>query len=450
MTRAPLLGGAFGLETPVSPSPPPFSAANTQYFLNVRCALLALAQALRPCNVWLPSYLCPALLEPFQSSAVEARYYGVDEHLRVAGCGWLNDVHPGDFVIVIHYFGLPHSSFPACAAKRRGAYIIEDSSQALFLPQQFEESLCVLYSPRKFLGVPDGGVMASKEETGTEALALQPPPGGWWSSALAMMLQRRDFDLTGQPSDWYSLFQRVESNFPLGFYRSSDLSRAVLTCGVDYEAIRTRRRANYQALLDMLGVHALFPEIPEQAVPLGFPVRIEAGIRDRVLRLLHANRIYAPVHWKIDGGVPTLSLLTLVCDQRYSPDDMTPQAHRVQEGSGRRSVPYRNGHMSLLQQGFAEAMERAPANVSASASATVSMSRCRRSGKSREAEHSSAEILRHRQRFSRTIAKSRLDMTSGAPPGPGSMPACSRRWEIDAAEAPGSKTFVVLETQPAP
>ena len=335
MKRAPILGGAFGLETPVSPSPPPFSAANAQYFLNVRCALQALAQVLRPRSAWLPSYLCPALLEPFQSSGVEARYYSVDEHLRVAGCAWLKDVRPGDFVIVIHYFGVPHSSFPAGAAKRSGACIIEDSSQALFLPQQFKESLCVLYSPRKFLGVPDGGVMASKGETGTESLALQPPPGRWWNSALAMMLQRRDFDLSARPSDWYSLFQDVESNFPLGLYRSSDLSRAVLSCGVDYAAIRTRRRANYQALLDMLGEHALFPEIPEQAVPLGFPVRVEAAVRDRLLRRLHANTIYAPVHWRIDDVVPevfhdshtlSLSSMTLVCDQRYSPGEMRLQA----------------------------------------------------------------------------------------------------------------------------
>jgi len=331
MKRAPILGGAFGLETPVSPSPPPFSAAHAQYFLNVRCALLALVHVLRPRSAWLPSYLCPALLEPFQSSGVEVRYYGVDEHLRVSGRGWLNDVRPGDFVIVIHYFGVPHSSFPAGAAKRSGAYIIEDSSQALFLPQQFEESLCVLYSPRKFLGVPDGGAMASKGETGTESLALEPPPAGWWNSALAMMLQRRDFDLSARPSDWYSLFQQVESDFPLGLYRSSDLSRAILTCGVDYAAIRTRRRANYQALLDMLGEHALFPEMPEQVVPLGFPVRIEAAVRDRVLRLLHAKRVYAPVHWKIDGVAPSLSLLTLVCDQRYSPDDMTLQAREFKK-----------------------------------------------------------------------------------------------------------------------
>lgn len=331
MKRAPILGGAFGMETPVSPSRPPFSAANARYFLNVRCALLALARVLRPRSAWLPSYLCPALLEPFQSAGVEARFYGVDEHLRVSGRAWLNDVRSGDFVIVIHYFGVPHSGFPAGAAKRSGAFVIEDSSQALFLPQQFDESLCVLYSPRKFLGVPDGGLMASKGETGTESLALEPPPSEWWNSALAMTLQRRDFDLTAQPGGWYSLFQQVESSFPLGLYRSSDLSRAVLACGVDYAAILTRRRANYQALLDRLAEHALFPEIPEQAVPLGFPVRIDAGLRDRVLRLLYANRIYAPVHWKIDGAAPSLSSLTLVCDQRYTPDDMTLQAQAFEQ-----------------------------------------------------------------------------------------------------------------------
>ena len=328
-------GGCFGLETALRSSPPPFSAVNAQYFLNVRCALSSLIHVLRPRSAWLPSYLCPTLLEPFLSSGVKIRYYGVDENLRLADYRWLNDVRGGDFVIAIHYFGVPLSDFPAAEATRREAYIIEDSSQALFLPQQFEESLCVLYSPRKFVGVPDGCVLTSIRETGTESLELEAPPSEWWNAALAMTVQRREFDLTAHASDWYARFQYVESNFPLGLYRASDLSRALLTCGIDYEAIRKRRRVNYQVLLDLLGDYALFPEIPEQVVPLGFPVRIDSRIRDRVLERLYSSRVYAPVHWKIEDTVPELfeqshklahSSLTLICDQRYSPDEMILEA----------------------------------------------------------------------------------------------------------------------------
>ena len=324
MKGAPVLGGVFGLETPVPAGEPPFSAPNTQYFLNVRCALCALVHVLRPRSVWLPSYLCPSLLEPFRSSGVEIRCYGVDEHLHIAGSSWLEEVRRGDFVITIHYFGLPQSDFPAAGVKRKGAYLIEDSSQALFLPQQFEESLCVLYSPRKFLGVPDGGVMAPKGETGTESLRLDPPPKEWWNSALAMGLRRRDFDLAGGVNDWYSLYQDVESSFPLGLYQSSDFSRDLLA-SIDYETIGKRRRANYRALLATIGEHALFPELPEQVVPLGFPVKVDPNLRDGVLRRLYSRNVYAPVHWKIDHSLAR-SLLTLICDQRYSTDDMIFEA----------------------------------------------------------------------------------------------------------------------------
>jgi len=306
-----------------------------QYFLSVRCALKALCDARRPRSAWIPSHLCDALLAPFVQSGVEVCYYEVDDYLRVTETSWVEDVQAGDLVLVIHYFGFPNAGFPADKVKKRAAMLIEDASQALFLRQQFSESTCILYSPRKFLGVPDSGVMVSDAETGTESAPLQDPPAAWWRSAVALALKRRDFDLTGGPNEWHALFRQVEAAFPVGIYRASDLSKMLLSIGVDYDTIRTRRRANYSRLLHTVGGYAVFPELGQDAVPSGFPVRVNAGARDRVLHHLHAQRIYAPVHWPIDGRVPAsfqrshelaLSSITLVCDQRCTLDDMDRQA----------------------------------------------------------------------------------------------------------------------------
>jgi hypothetical protein len=329
-----ILGGVFGLESPVFPGRTLFSGLNAEFFLSVRCALYALVHVHRPGSAWLPSYLCGAILAPFLKSGVPVRFYPIDRDLRVSDTSWLNEIRAGDLAVVIHYFGFPNRSFPAEQVKRAGALLVEDASQALFLPRQFRESTCVLYSPRKFLGVPDSGVMVSTGETGAESVPLDEPPLAWWRQAVAMSLARRDFDLTGGPNDWFARFQRVESEFPIGLYRASDLSR-MLVAAVDYEAIRTRRRASYGRLLDGVGRHALFPELGPEVVPLGFPVRVEAGIRDSVLRRLHAAKVYAAMHWPIDGIVPAsfhqshglaLSSLTLLCDQRCTEQDMDRQA----------------------------------------------------------------------------------------------------------------------------
>ncbi len=332
-----ILGGVFGLESPCEggeSSRPPFLGRNTQYFLSVRCALIALIEARKPRSAWLPAYLCGTILTPFLQSKVAIRFYEIDDSLDVAETSWINQIQPGDLVLAIHYFGFPNPSFPSDQVTSRGAFLIEDASQALFLGQQFPESTCILYSPRKFLGVPDAGVMVSEGETGTESAELTAPPLEWWRSAVEMSLGRRDFDLTGQPNNWFAQFQNVESEFPIGLFRASDLSRMLLSA-VDYAAIRARRRANYAELLELLGEYAVFPELGPDVVPLGFPVRVNPGIRDYVLRHLHSVKIYSPMHWPVAGFLPpgflgsrqqSLSLMTLLCDQRCSRGDMRRQA----------------------------------------------------------------------------------------------------------------------------
>ena len=57
----------------------------------------------------------------------------------------------------------PKSSF-ASEVKKCGAWLLEDACQALLSDEVGRFSDFVLYSPRKFLGVPDGGVLVSNCE----------------------------------------------------------------------------------------------------------------------------------------------------------------------------------------------------------------------------------------------------------------------------------------------
>jgi hypothetical protein len=75
--------------------------------------------------------------------------------------------------------------------------------------------------------------------------------------------------------------------------------------------------------------------LPLEVVPSGFPVRVNAAARASVLRHLHAEGIYVPVHWPIAAVVPAsfhrshelaLSCMTLLCDQRCTLEDMDRQA----------------------------------------------------------------------------------------------------------------------------
>jgi len=334
-SAAKILGGAFGLEVPANVAGAvPLFGAEAQYFLSVRCALYALCEIHRPGTAWLPSYLCGSLLEPFAKSGIPIRYYEVDERLSVAETAWIREICDGDLVLVIHYFGFANATFPVDRIASRGALIVEDASQALCLGKQFPASRCILYSLRKFLGVPDGAVVVPDRALDLESPALGEPPQSWWRSAVTMTMKRREFDLTGEPNDWYALFRRVEAEYPVGLYRASELSR-MLIASADTDAIRIRRCENYSRLLERIGRFALFPKLDPGVVPMGFPACVDPAIRDQVLRKLHSTRVYAPAHWPLAGVVPdsfasshrlARSCLTLICDQRYTLDDMDRQA----------------------------------------------------------------------------------------------------------------------------
>lgn len=333
-----IIGGLFGLEPPFmakDKQTPPFAGASISYFLNARCAVYTVCQSLKPRIVWLPSYLCGAILDPIRSLNVPIRYYNAGPNFQPDTANWIGDVRPRDLVLLIHYFGFPNTTFPADLLKRRGAVIIEDASQGLFVKQQYPESVCIVYSPRKFLGVPDGGLLTSECVNTLDLGILESPPTEWWRRALAVTQMRREFDLRGAESPWFTLFRQVEESFPLGPYRSSDLARVLIENGTDYQIIKKARRENYLALLEPLKEFAVFPELDAETVPLGFPVCVHDHQRDKVLEVLYGQRIYAPVHWRIQGIVPeeyreshllSRRILTLICDQRYAICDMERQA----------------------------------------------------------------------------------------------------------------------------
>jgi hypothetical protein len=332
------IGGTFGLESKHSQVDIKelwSVGTGLTYFLNARCAIYALCQSIAPRTAWLPSYLCAAILEPFRKLRIPVRFYNDGPNFENTDSRWTGDIRQGDLVLLIHYFGFPNKTVPTTELISRGAVILEDAAQSLFVKQQYPNSVGIVYSPRKFFGVPDGGLAVSIRDV-FRRNALQPPPENWWKDALAVAQIRREFDLAGGGENrWFPLFRQVEESHPLGLYRSSDLSRALIESGIDYQGLKRTRRDNYQTLASLLREHAVFPNLDEEVVPIGFPVRVNAHQRDKVLDFFYHRKIYPPVHWRIDGVVPekyaeshllSNSTLTLICDQRYSKDEMALEA----------------------------------------------------------------------------------------------------------------------------
>jgi hypothetical protein len=97
------------------------------------------------------------------------------------------------------------------------------------------------------------------------------------------------------------------------------------------------RLRNWGALDRRLRRWSALPANPASP-PLGYVLRLEPDLRDGVLRALHAERIFAAVHWPRlavpDADFPreagwARQLLTLPCDHRYGVAEMERIADRV-------------------------------------------------------------------------------------------------------------------------
>jgi dTDP-4-amino-4,6-dideoxygalactose transaminase len=152
------------------------------------------------------------------------------------------------------------------------------------------------------------------------------------------MVRRREFDHCAVSNDWFGWYQKAKKEAPAGEYRMSEVTWTLLNSSFDYERISKQRVHNYNFLADELGELALRPDLPDGVVPLGFPIRVSN--REQVTRKLYDARIYPAVHWDVKGVVsgdfqPSLQLsgeiMTLPCDQRYTPSDLSGMVSIIQQ-----------------------------------------------------------------------------------------------------------------------
>jgi dTDP-4-amino-4,6-dideoxygalactose transaminase len=341
VSNAGIIGGMFGLELFESNCSteltiiPRFLRQPCVLLATARAAVKLLVRALRPASVWLPSYICGVVIAAAREPGVRIRFYPVDESLNVASHDWLTQISPGDVAIFVDYFGFDSWATCGAAAKARGACIVEDACQAMLNKDFSPHSDYIIFSPRKFIGIPDGGILVARKNAELPDADLPKASAEWLLKATKASILRSEFDRYGGERTWFKLFQSTESNGPTGPSRMSDLSAAILRI-IDWATIKKRRRRNYEFLLSELGDLAIFPYLPRDVVPLGFPIRVRN--RDRMRRSLFNERIYPAVHWDIVDLVPARfaashglasEIMTLPSDQRYGRDDMKRMASKL-------------------------------------------------------------------------------------------------------------------------
>jgi hypothetical protein len=314
---------------------PRFLSEPQRLLATARSAVRLLVRTLRPATVWLPSYICGVVIDAARHPGVRLRFYTVDDSLKIPDNDRLDEIQSGDLVLFADYFGFNTWSLCGAEARHRGARIVEDACQAMLNKEFSPHSDYIIFSPRKFIGVPDGGILLAGKNAELPDADLASSPVEWLLRATEASVLRSEFDRHGGERHWFKLFQSAEAAGPFEPCRMSDLSAAILQV-VDWTKVKERRRQNYEFLLSELGDLAIFPDLPSDVVPLGFPIRVQN--RDRVRRSLFGEQIYPPLHWDIAGFVPAEfagshylanEIMTLPCDQRYGRGDMQHMASKL-------------------------------------------------------------------------------------------------------------------------
>jgi dTDP-4-amino-4,6-dideoxygalactose transaminase len=286
-------------------------------FRSARSALTALLDHRRIRRVWLPAYVCRSLADGAANRILA--WYDVGEELAPDVATLARELAPGDAVVGVDYFGrLPPQDFIALAAARTDVLWIEDRAQAIDPGPAWGQIL--LHSPRKLIGVGDGGLLVGDH-------LPEPDAGPSPDACEAQRARARDPDGRA-PEHWYELFQAQERAFTVDRAPMSARTRRILERS-PAAPLAARRRHNAQVLTRALGDLALWPDLGANSALLAVPVRL--ADRDHVAAELARRGIYCARHWS-DLPSPVASfpvaqrlsgeLLSLPCDHRYDAADM--------------------------------------------------------------------------------------------------------------------------------
>ena len=292
-------------------------------FVSARAAFAALVENFPGADVWLPAYICRDLAAA--APADRLRFYGVREGFEPDLAPVLAQARRGDLILSVAHFGQPLGDAPRAAlARRPELQIVEDRAQALDAGPS-PAGAWTLFSPRKLLGVADGGLLV-----GPPGARVPQPTGPADADALWVApAMRRDDPAGRRNSLWHAANQAKEAAMSAAPQAMTAQSLEILA-HTSLSGLSARRLANWRRLDARLRPWSALRQPPDSP-PLGYVLRLAPEARARLLNGLHAARVFAAVHWPTIAAPAadfpreaawTAELATLPCDHRYGPVEM--------------------------------------------------------------------------------------------------------------------------------
>jgi hypothetical protein len=252
-------------------------------------------------TIWLPDYFCASALEPLRGLPVRLKFYQIQEDLTPH---WslmeepVSRMQGMQVLVLVHYFSFPNAGAEArIFCDRHGMILLEDGAHVL---EPFEQRFgdLLIFSPRKFLAVPSGGILVYPKnlesflEDGSKD-RYHKDTFRWVCRRLALKLLVRFLPASRcRPVTQLPAFQPSQS-----WYCDEYTLRLLGAMEPKLNGIILQRRQNYlrlKAWIDGLDDQAqsLLPSLPDKIIPLEFPLMVTGKI-DRILSRLQSAGIPA-------------------------------------------------------------------------------------------------------------------------------------------------------------
>lgn len=307
----------------------------TQWFLSGRSALQAIVKELvHVKTVCMPSWCCDSMVKPFVDAGLEVRFYPV---LCTQEQGIVQSIDTNcDALFLMDYFGY------TSRYKVSHPCMIRDVTHSIF-SHSYDDAQFQFGSLRKWCGIWTGGYAWRKD--GHKFMTKDADDRGY--TILRKIAMEKKSGYINGDSD--KMGQSEKDKSYLDIYAHAE--ELLETCGVskaaerdihlakklDVDFIKKRRRANAKVLMEAFPDWLLYPDLSDSDCPMFVPVSVPNGKRDALRKYLIECHIYCPIHWPVssyhnlDKNTELLykNELSLVCDQRYTQEDMDRMAETI-------------------------------------------------------------------------------------------------------------------------
>lgn len=306
--------------------------SSTQYYLAGRCALQAIIKELKNVHtVAMPSWCCDSMVKPFVDAGIEVHFYPV-----YFDNGLVQEIDKFcDALFLMDYFGYKTSA--PDLADYHGT-VIRDVTHSIF-SATYSDADYYFGSLRKWCGVWTGGYAWASD---FHKLPLDDNDDRGYIGLRQQAMEQKARYIRGLTDP--KTGKEPDKSYLLFFEKAEELLEHIGTAPAAFrdieaakylntEKLKATRRQNSRILMDAFQDWLIFSSLGEEDCPMFVPVLVPDGKRNALRRFLIQQMIYCPVHWpvseyhRLDERERYIyeNELSLVCDQRYTEEDM----HRV-------------------------------------------------------------------------------------------------------------------------